>query len=283
MTAKFAGIHRATWSILGLTIFAYACATVIVSAVLFQGRISASLRALYAATGFLIQSTLVGGLFSLAVVAIMVFAVVRLRPADVGWNWRDLWLGLLVTLGFWMAMNAVLAVFAAAGGDITLDEAWKQRGISAMIGGSMGQLFGNSLVEETMFRGFLLPQFYLKAIATRRHRAALAFALIGSSLLFAVTHFPNRIYVHGYSGSDFLWDQIGLFLFGLIMAAAYLVTRNLFIAVGLHSLVNEPTPVIRASDTMLYAVWAAMTLLLLLAWWLTVITRRRAESSPRDE
>jgi membrane protease YdiL (CAAX protease family) len=160
---------------------------------------------------------------------------------------------------------------------VSIDEGWKQRRISAIVGGLIGQFLGNALAEETMFRGFLLPQLYLIAIATRRHRAALAFALIGSSLLFAVTHLPNRIYVHGYSGSDFLWDQIGLLLFGLIMAAAYLVTRNLFIAVGLHSLLNEPTPVIRASDTMLYAVWSAMTLLLLLAWWLIVITRRPAD------
>jgi hypothetical protein len=255
----------------------------IVSAVLFQGRVSDSLGSLYVATGFLIQSTLVGGLFSLAVVGLMVFGVGRLRASDIGWNWRHLGLGLSVTLGLWIAMNGVLAVLAALGDGVSIDEGWKQRRISAMVGGLIGQFLGNALAEETMFRGFLLPQFYLKAIAARRHRPALAFALIGSSLLFAVTHFPNRIYVHGYSGSEFLWDQIGLFLFGLIMAAAYLVTRNLFIAVGLHSLVNEPTPVIRASDTMLYAVWAAMTLLLLLAWWLTVITRRRAESSPRGE
>ena len=168
----FAAIHRASWLVLAATVVAYACATMIVSAVLFQGRVSDSLGSLYVATGFLIQSTLVGGLFSLAVVGLMVFGVGRLRASDIGWTWRHLGLGLSVTLGLWIAMNGVLAVLAALGDGVSIYEGWKQRRISAMVGGLIGQFLGNALAEETMFRGFLLPQFYLKAIATRRHRAA---------------------------------------------------------------------------------------------------------------
>jgi membrane protease YdiL (CAAX protease family) len=276
MTAKFAGIRRATWSNLGLTIFAYACATVIVSAVLFQGRISASLGALYAATGFLIQSTLVGGLFSLAVVALIVFAIGRLRPSDVGWNWRGFWLGLVVTLGFWMAMNAVLAALGFVDDGVTVDAGWEQRGIGAIVGGLMGQLLGNALVEETMFRGFLLPQFYLKAAPRLPHGAALAIAFVGSSALFAVSHFPNRLFIQSFTGAELLSDQAGLFLMGLVMATAFVVTRNLFVAVGLHALVNEPAAIVHASsEAATYAVWGGITVSFLLIWWLVTVAGMR--------
>jgi membrane protease YdiL (CAAX protease family) len=252
-----------------MTMVAYGGAAVVVSAVLFQGRISARLGALYQATGFLVQSTLVGGLFSLAVVALMVMAVGRLRPTDMGWNWRDLWPGLWVTLGFWTAMNAVLAGLSLVGDGAKLEAGWEQRGIGAVVGGWLGQLLGNALAEETMFRGLLLPQFYLKATPRFRHRAALAIAIVGSSALFAVSHFPNRLFIQGFTGAELLWDQVGLFVMGLVMATVFVVTRNLFVAVGLHALVNEPALIVHASsEAAMYAAWGGITVCLLLTWWL---------------
>jgi hypothetical protein len=278
----FAGIRRTTWPVLALTIAAYACANLFVAAVLFQGRISESLGSLYVATGFLVQGSLVGGLFCLAIVSFILFAVGRLRGSDVGWGAPEVGLGLLVTLGFWIAMNGVLAVLAALSGGVFWDEAWKQRGPSAVVGGVVGQLLGNSLVEETLFRGFLLPQFYLIAATVNRRGAALAIAVVASSLLFAVSHVPHRLLVQGLTGSELLWDQAGIFLLGLFIATAYVVTRNLFVAVGLHALVNEPVPVIRASsETTLYVVWAGLAVQLLLAWRAASVARNRTRRLPR--
>ena len=284
MTAAFAGIRRSTWSILGLTIVAYACATVVVSAVLFQGRISERLGSLYVATGFLIQSSLVGGLFSLAVVGIVLFGIGRLRAADVGWSARELGVGLLITLGAWMAINGVLAILAGLGGGVFLDTAWKQPGTSAVVGALIGQLLGNALVEETVFRGFMLPQFYFKAAAKFRHSAALFVAFVGTSALFAASHFPNRLFIQGLTGSELIWDQAGLFLMGLVMATAFVVTRSLFAAVGLHALVNEPTPIVRApSEAVMYAVWGGVTVFLLLTWWLVAVAGKRNRDSRLSE
>jgi membrane protease YdiL (CAAX protease family) len=264
----------------GLTIVAYACAMLFVSAVLFQGRISEWLGSLYVATRFLVQASLVAGLFSLAVVGVTLFAVGRLKGSDVGWNAPDLWQGLLVTFGFWVAMNVVLAVLGALDGGVFLDKVWTERGASAVVGGLIGQLIGNALVEETVFRGFLLPQFYLKGAAVFRRGAAMAIALIGSSLLFAVSHVPHRILVSGLSGTEILWDQAGLFLMGLFFGVAYVVTRNLFVAVGLHALANEPVPVVGASsETILHAVWGGLAVLLVLIWWAFSIARNHTRQS----
>ena len=85
-----------------------------------------------------------------------------------------------------------------------------------------------------------------------------------------------RLFIQALTGSELLWDQAGLFLFGLFMAAAYVVTRNLFVAVELHALVNGPTPPIRASSQiMLDAVWAGLAVVLLLAWRAASVAHNR--------
>jgi membrane protease YdiL (CAAX protease family) len=273
----FTGIRAATWPVLGLTVIAYACALLFVSAVLFQGRISEQLGSLYMATRFLVQASLVAGLFSMVVVGVILFGVRRLKGSDVGWKLPDVWQGAMVTIGFWVAMNVVLAVFVAIKGGVFLNETWTTRGPIAVLGGLIGQLVGNALVEETVFRGFLLPQFYLKGVTVFRHGTALAMALVGSSLLFAVSHVPHRLMVWDLGGSAILWDQAGLFLMGIFLAAVYLVTRNLFVVVGLHALVNEPVPIFAASsEAILYAVWGGLAVLLVVIWWILSIARNGA-------
>ncbi|MEX0612442.1 MAG: hypothetical protein WD229_10000, partial [Pirellulales bacterium] len=161
MTRIFAQIRSATWPIIVLAVALYACSIVFVNAVLFQGRISQALGSLYVATGFLIQGSLIAGLFDLVVVAIVIFGLGRLRASDVGWSASDVKWGLLATLGLWAAMQAAAFIVATVVGEVDWHEDWQRRGASAVIGGLLGQLLGNALVEETVFRGFLLPQLYL--------------------------------------------------------------------------------------------------------------------------
>jgi membrane protease YdiL (CAAX protease family) len=267
-----------------LTIVAYACATYVVNWVLFQGQIGQFFGSIYSATGFLIQPTLVGGLFSLVVIGVMLFVVGRLRGSDIGWQARELRLGLWVTFGFWIAMNVVLAAIGALGDGVFLNRSWKQPGASALVGALIGQLLGNALAEETVFRGFLLPQLYLKTAMVFRRSIALGIAILGSTLLFAVSHVPNRLYVHELTGSELLSDQAGLFLLGLFIAGMYVVTRNLFVVVGLHALVNTPTLLVSAtSEDLIYVVWGALAVLLLLVWWITAAVRDRTRHRNMNE
>ncbi|HEX2474621.1 MAG TPA: type II CAAX endopeptidase family protein [Lacipirellulaceae bacterium] len=275
--SQFAGIRRTSWLVLASTIVVYACATLVVNWVLFQGKIGQSLGSLYSATGFLIRSTLVGGLFTLLVIGTLVIAVGRLRCSDVGWAAREFRLGLLVTFGFWLAMNVVLAAIGALGDGVVLNQSWRQPEATALVGSLIGQLLGNALAEETIFRGFLLPQLYLKTARSFRPGIALAIAVVGSSLLFSLSHVPNRLFVHGLTGSELIGDQAGLFLLGVFIAGVYIVTQNLFVVVGLHALVNEPALIIGTSnEDWIYAVWGALAVLLLLAWSVTAAMRNRA-------
>ncbi|MCH7640130.1 MAG: CPBP family intramembrane metalloprotease, partial [Bacteroidetes bacterium] len=107
-------------------------------------------------------------------------------------------------------------------------------------------VFGSGLIEEVLYRGFLLTQVYL--IAVRRQvnaRAALVLAAGVSSLYFGINHFP--------AGMRMGLDMQGLMMYvghvslvGLLFATLYLRTGNLFVAAGAHALINQPTTLFAA-------------------------------------
>lgn len=87
-----------------------------------------------------------------------------------------------------------------------------------------------------MFRGFLLPQLYVKALARFRPGVALASALAGSQVLFALTHISHRIFILSWPMSDLAQDQLELVGYGFSYDAVYLVTGNTLISVGLFGM-----------------------------------------------
>ena len=150
-----------------------------------------------------------------------------------------------------------------------------------MIGGILGQLFGNALAEETVFRGFFFPQFYYKFGKRLGRVRALVTAALVSQVAFALLHLPNRLFVKGVPSSELLGDQVQLVVMGLVFLAIYVVTRNLFVAVGIHALANDPAPLIQASDGTVASVWLALTLALVVLWIPAQKTiRRRMTDQP---
>ena len=269
MTRFFERIRGVSWLVLALTAVAYAVTSLFVNGVLFQrGQAGAALDWVYSATGGLVNGTLVGGLCVLGTSVFIIVGLGQLRASDIGWRVRDVGSGLLVALALWVIIQGAQALLLVFRGDFTLHEAWKQSGPAGVLGGVLGQLLGNALAEETIFRGFFLPQFYLKATRVFRRGTALTIALLGSQLLFAVSHLPNRFFVMGTTGLDILWDQLGLMAAGLVLAAVYLLTRNLFFAVGLHVLQNTPVPIFQAThQNTLYAMILGLFLLVSIGWW----------------
>ena len=181
---------------------------------------------------------------------------------------RDVGPGLLLALAVWVVIQGVQAVFLLFRDEFALHEAWNQFGPAGLLGGVLGQLLGNALLEETVFRGFFLPQFYLKATRVFPRGAALAIALLGSQVLFAVSHLPNRFFLMGQTGLDILWGQFVLVVAGLILAAVYLLTRNLFFVVGFHVLWNAPVPIFQSlHQNTLHAMTIGLFLLVSIGWW----------------
>jgi membrane protease YdiL (CAAX protease family) len=271
-------VRETTWIVLALAAVAQVGANLFVNAVLFQDPAARALDAIHRATGGLVQATLVASLFNLTVVGLVIFGVGRLRGADVGWRPRAILPGFLITLGFWAALHVGLAVALTIDqGEYRWHSAWTQPGPSVVLGWLLAQLLGNALAEETMFRGFLLPQLYLKTSRHCRRGVALTLALLGSQLFFALCHLPNRIFEQGRAGPDLFWDQLWLVGYGLLYAAVYLLTRTLFAAVGVHALANTPTPLVQAPGGMISHVWQALSLLLVIAGLLARKRRARGQ------
>jgi len=137
-----------------------------------------------------------------------------------------------------MALQAAAAaVSLARTGTVGMDPGWSQSGVGATLGLLVAQLFGNALYEEVLFRAVLLDQMVLKL---RDRRWGFPLALVGSQLIFALLHVPNRLLRRCTLTG--MVDGLGLlFLMGLLFALVYHRTGNLLIAVGVHALNNAPT------------------------------------------
>lgn len=286
MASFLKNIRATTWPVLMLAIVVCVGASWLVNFVVgpVGGNVRHALDIVERDTGGLVQAPLLAGPFYFAIVGTVIFGIGRLRFSDVGWRRRDVGPGLLVTLGFWVAMQPALVIWVlVTGGQLQWNAAWNPSsdwGPGRILGGLLAQLLGNALLEEMVFRGFFLPQFYLKAAARFRPAAALLIALLGSQVLFALTHIPNRLFVQGWPVEALLGDQVVLFLHGLIYSVVYLLTRILFVCVGLHSLWNQPARLLQVPfEPGVAIVWFMLTAILVLTW---LPVRRRWGRSDGD-
>ena len=102
-----------------------------------------------------------------------------------------LWLFAQVGLVAW---QAVFGRTGWSGGPFDANPLWN-RGATVVTGALIAQLLGNALYEEITFRGFLLPQLYLK-LERWQDRPALriACAVLLSVAMFALIHIPIRLW-----------------------------------------------------------------------------------------
>lgn len=193
------------------------------------------------------------------------FLMGRLRPAHVGLRGRKLIEGIAVTLLAWSAMQAWPFI---ASGTAEYSLTWSDPGVLATLRWTAVMFLATALWEEVAFRGFLLPQLYLKIAGHRWLR--LWGALILSQIIFAAAHAPAHIMLRDLSGGPLLQMLLLQGFAGLLLGLLYLRTRNLWIAVGIHGLANAPTPAFGGALG-----WEIPLLLILIAWpWI----RRRPQA-----
>jgi membrane protease YdiL (CAAX protease family) len=186
----------------------------------------------------------------------------RLKPSDLGLVRGKLLEGIIVVLAAWGAMQLWPLV---ASGSAEVATAWTDPGIATTLRWAAVMFLATALYEEIAFRGFLLPQIYLKVRGS--HRTKLAVALLGSQLVFAAAHIPAHIMIRQLSGGPLLQMLTLQVVAGIMLAILYLRTRNLWIAVGFHGLANAPTPLFGGALG-----WEIPLLVLLVAW--PIIMRR---------
>jgi uncharacterized protein len=171
------------------------------------------------------------------------FLLGRLRPIDVGLERNKLLSAALFAFVLWGLGQLAVILFGLIIGEAVV---LQPRG-AFILYAFLGQVLGNALYEEIAFRGFLLPQLYLKLAGS--HRLRLILALVFSQAFFALIHIPNIFLVRELALSALPADLLRLFVFGLVFAFIYLYTGNLFVAVIVHALANVPALICNSRAT----------------------------------
>jgi len=243
----FDRVRETTWTAIAVVLTLQVASSFFMNAVVFQGAVRSALGRLHRATGGLIEPNVIANLVPLTiVVGLGIFVIARLRPSDLGLTQSALPLALGATAGFWLVVQAAFVLLTVARGDtLNFHPAWTDPGAGYVVGGLLGQFFGNALAEEAVFRGFLFPQLLLKLRRRFSGRTAVGLAALASQVAFAVLHIPNRLLVKGFDlGFALAVDQTLLIVHGLVFLALFVGSRNLLVAVGVHALWNDLAPVI---------------------------------------
>ncbi|WNV90081.1 type II CAAX endopeptidase family protein [Umezawaea sp. Da 62-37] len=134
--------------------------------------------------------------------------VPELARADM---WSGLRKGALLGAGLFLAVMALILVFGG------FDQVSWNSFFGAL--GVAGMMTGVAVVEEALFRGVLFRIL--------EERAGTVITLVVSSLVFGGVHLVN--------GNATLWGTLAIALTGgTMLAAAYTVTRSLWLPIGLH-------------------------------------------------
>jgi membrane protease YdiL (CAAX protease family) len=198
----------------------------------------------------LVSGTLLANLgLLLVVVGSLLVGLGRARAIDLGLRRRDLLPAGITFVVVWGLLHGCAAIVAACGEGIHLAAGFATAAAARRsVGELLGQLVGNALYEEILFRGVLLVQ----GIQARRAKGcsewqAQGRALLWSQAVFALQHVPNRLaFGAWHSPGAAALDLVLLFVSGLFFAAVYVRTRNLLLVVALHALGNTPTLLIAA-------------------------------------
>ncbi|OLS37120.1 hypothetical protein BTR22_10585 [Alkalihalophilus pseudofirmus] len=109
-------------------------------------------------------------------------------------------------------------------------------------GGLIAQIFGVGIMEEIVFRFIIFWSLY-SLITLKRKSVRILWALLITQILFSLIHFP--IDFIRYPDINFFSIRFSILLFlGMFLSVLYLYTKNLWIAVFIHGLLNLPLPLI---------------------------------------
>ncbi len=276
-----------SWWFLLAAFAAYSLAHLFNNTVLELDTPRRALLELQRASGGWIEPVLVRSQFVLLAFLLVVVVLGRKKMSAVGWRARDVLPGVLVYAGAWLVLQLGLVAAALRQGvELAWHPLWTRFGVGAVLGGVLAQALGHALVEDTAFRGFFLPELRARLARPGTKLMALLFtllALLGSALLFGLAHVPTRLLVKGSGLGELVREQGHFLSAGLALGVAWLATRNLFVVVGLHVLLNDPAPLVDVPGTVLNrAVLVVFGGVVVLAAWRRM-RGRSATAEPPEE
>lgn len=211
----------------------------------------------------IIHPTLVIGLSNFVLIMGSLNWFGKLRWSDFGLIRSKLKPAVVLTVCLWLLLNLILVVLQVVqGSEIVLAEDWHTKGLIVVLGILISQLFGNALIEETLFRGFLIPQIYFKLKGSNQKRK-LFYAALLSLIAFTLPHLGN---LSNISEVGTIETMLLIFIMGAIFTLLYLRTKNIFLTIGCHALFNTPTPIFQGPPDWAEMIFGAYIILLILLW-----------------
>ena len=231
------------------------------------------LPSLPAATGYVIVPTFLNYVPYFIIMGLLLVLVGRLRCNDFGLIRQRFLPAVVWVLCTWLAAQLFFVLTHLD--DISLDPAWHGRIVKTISNTVMGQMLGNALLEEMFWRAFMISQVVLLLVHRMKWTfgKALTWAIILSSILFAVSHLPHD-FAHDLSVQKIFGLQVARLAGGLAFAGIFLLSNNIFIAIGLHGLSNASLSLFEGSSSVLMQAFITLAPLLVLV--LLAIRRRRA-------
>ena len=231
------------------------------------------LPSLPAATGYVIVPTFLNYVPCFIIMGLLLVLVGRLRCNDFGLIRQRFLPAVVWVLCTWLAAQLFFVLTHLD--DISLDPAWHERIVQTISNTVTGQMLGNALYEEMFWRAFVISQVVLLLVHRMKWTfgKALAWAIILSSILFAVSHLLHD-FAHDLSAQKIFALQVARLAGGLAFAGIFLLSNNIFIAIGLHSLSNYSLSLFEGSNSELTQAFVTLVPLLVLA--ILAIRRRRA-------
>ena len=187
---------RAPFWVIALTLAAQFVLDALWNLVVFPHR---WLRPLSYATDGLLNVTFWANIIMLlTVVGGAIFILGHLKPRDVGLRLEDAGVAALFTASLWASVNCFVAMgVVLKGASLALDPGWSKPMENA--GLFVGQIFGNALYEEIVYRGFLTVQVYLLLERLGRN-LAMVLAVVMVQAIFATIHIPMLMVAgHGWA------------------------------------------------------------------------------------
>jgi hypothetical protein len=193
---------------------------------------------IHIATGGIISSTFQGYVLEALVVGFLLCYLGGLRAKDFALRAKDILPAIGLTLFAWGMIQTIPMLEGQA---LQIDSGWGdfaivRHNLSEFF---MSQIFGNALYEELFFRALLISQFAI--IFTKKFSStwAILFAIVCSCSIFALAHIPHRLVHDNALEVVMLHSMPNMFFSGLVFVVIFLLTKNIFVAVGIHALGND--------------------------------------------
>lgn len=259
----FPDVRQVRWSTIALFVVLHEAFKAFVFSEAF-GRFSAPVFAAtrgvitYELTAYLIEFALLG--------AVVLLAREQLRFRDIGLVGAHLPKAVLVIGILWgVVQYVILGIEAVEGRGLRLHPDFRLYPMTMILGKTLEAPLGSALFEEVVYRGFLLPQLFLKLDAWRpgRPEVNLACAVGITQLYFGLNHLPVGLTMD-LTTSGLLIYLLQMVLGGVLFAAIFLRTGNLFLSIGVHALLNNPVALFGSTidPALLVLIFSCLLLLL---------------------